>query len=121
MKKKIINNFWNKNLKWATTHLSIGWAGRRARGTVRAQARARHGRWGGRQAGAGERACRRAGRSGVAGARGARAAGKLRRARPGVLLGQLAVHSVHATCFWLGLTRYFSGVKFLDIVRESGS
>ena len=63
----------------------------------------------------------RAGRAGVAGARGARAAGKLgsrRRPRPGVLLGQLAVHSVNAACFWPGLTRYFSEVRFLDIVRE---
>ena len=40
------------------------------------------------------------------------------RPRWGVLLGQLAVHSVHTTCFWPGLTRYFSGVIFLDIVRE---
>ena len=28
--------------------------------------------------------------------------------RPGVLLGQRVVHSVHSACFWPGLTRYFS-------------
>ena len=44
-----------------------------------------------------------------------------RGARPSVLLGQLVVHSVHAACFLPGLTRYFSGVRFLDIVREPGS
>ena len=60
MKKKIcINNFflefssswkqgkkkyWSRNLKWATAHLSTGWAGRRARDTARGQACGRHGR-----------------------------------------------------------------------------
>ena len=111
--------------------MSTGWAGRRARSTGA-------GRTGaltlGRQAGAGAGALGRgrAGRAGVRGARASRArgrgrsarestAGRLGRERPGVLLGQLAVHSMHATYFWLGLTRYFSGVRFLDIVREPGS
>ena len=103
----------------------LGWAQSAWRGTgagaLGAQGR---GRWGGRQAQALGRG--RAGRAGVRGAqawqeRRARAAGRLGRAGPGVLLGQLAVRSVHAACFWPGLTRYFSGVRFLDIVRESGS
>ena len=110
--------------------MSTGWAGRRARGTgagrtgartLRQQAQAL-GHWGAGERGA--RACEARGRAGCAGVarvRGASAAGRLGRERPGVLLGQLAVHSMHATYFWLGLTRYFSGVRFLDIVREPGS
>ena len=40
--------YWSRNLKWATAHLSIGWAGRKARGTARAQ-----GSWARRGLGAG--------------------------------------------------------------------
>ena len=76
--------------------------------------------------------CRERGARGHAGRssmRGAPAwqerAGRMRQAGwgawPGVLLGQLAMHSVHIACFWPGLTRYFSGVRFLNIVREPGS
>ena len=70
---------------------------------------------------------KRAGRGQTRGARQARvrgAAGAQARdkgVRPGVLLGQRAVHSVHSACFWPNLTRYFFGVRFLDIVREPGS
>ena len=77
--------------------------------------------------GRGSAGMRALGRAGVRGARawqegaGAHAAGRLGRSRPGMLLGQLAMHSVHAACFWPGLTRYFSGVRFLDSVREPGS
>ena len=78
----------------------LGWAQGRWAHKGGRQAGAR--RWGtqGTQAG-GRRARGRVGRAGVAGARGARSAGRLGRpgrARPGVLLGQLAVHSVHAAC-----------------------
>ena len=34
--------------------------------------------------------------------------GRDRGARPGVLLGQQAVHSVHSACFWPDLTQYCS-------------
>ena len=73
----------------------------------------------GRQAGARGRARR----AGVAGARRAccRQAGaheasagcmSVACVHLGVLAGLWAVHLVHSACFWPGLTRYFSGVRF---------
>ena len=99
-KKKCINIFfqnfpvagtkekkiWSRNLKWATAHFSIGWAGRRARGKARAQgaqgrwvwrpAVGAHGRgehWRGAR-GRGARGVRKAHGSDMRGARGRRAA-----------------------------------------------
>ena len=120
------------------------WAlGRWARGTAQAHRGAHVGtgarRWAARgaeesrQAGVGARrqegagAHKQAGACGASGRRvgrtdvGSKRAGNCRLGGLGVLLGQRAVHSVHSACFWPGLTRYFSGVRFLDIVREPGS
>ena len=127
--------------RWATWgaggHGVLGRAGRLARGARTAGAR------GGRSAGTRARADSlsvvgaRQGRSRCAGMRqgrsrraagaqqarrgaaGAQARGKGE--RPGVLLGQRAMHSVHSACFWPGLTRYFSGVRFFDMVRKPDS
>ena len=86
----------------------------------------------GTQAGAGRHGRRRAGCWGVqvrqqalgAGGRASRRAGRAARAHgtgAGCATGQQAVHLVHSACFWPCLTRFFSGVRFLDIVREPGS
>ena len=69
--------------------------GARARALGRQAGRRR--RWGADVRG--PRTCGARRRASVAGARGAREAGKLGRERQGVLLGQLAVQSVHAACF----------------------
>ena len=78
------------------------------------QGRARHGRWA-RGMGVGRAAWALGARHGLwARGMGARRAAWARRLAR-------AVHSVHSACFQPGLTRYFSGVRFLDIVRELGS
>ena len=77
--------------------------------------RARVGRAGGRGRQLGKRACRHTRRTGAGRSEreAAGAAGALGMAR--------VVHLVHSACFWLGSTRYFSLVKFLDIIRKPGS
>ena len=84
-----------------------GGVARRAGGAAGSRAQAdmvcaagRHGARGRRTLG------RRAGGCAAAGARGAAASAQ--GARPGVLLGQRAMHSLHSACFWPDLTRYFS-------------
>ena len=79
------------------------WHGRR-RWARRADARARR---------ADARAQRERGNRRTTGAREALAAWVRGLAR--------VVHLVHSACFWPDLTRYFFGVRFLDVVHEPGS
>ena len=93
MRKK---KYWSKNLKWATAHLSTGWARRRARCTARVQ-----GRWAqaGHAAGARSAVDARADAQGTQQGRAGHGRLGSLGTQPGRAAGQRAMHSVHSACF----------------------